>query len=148
LPIINPNLNKVFWKGEPYEYFKNSFSLKLRNDQLDAVLFSITKYERLSVFVEYIESLKEEDAIKFIESLPKEGSWERETLEQYIKDTQKNEEIMADLVESFAQEVRDVNIDVNVKMDDIKKEVIEGHEKIQRDIRETSENIAKEINKP
>ncbi len=120
----------------------------LKNNQLDAVLFSITKYEKISAFVEYIESLKEDDTIKFIESLPKEGSWERETLEQLIKDTQKNEEIMADMVESFAQEVRDVNIDVNVKMDDIKKEVMDGHEKILNDIRKTSENISKEINKP
>ena len=119
----------------------------LKNNQLDAVLFSITKYEKLSAFVEYIESLKEDDTIKFIESLPKEGSWERESLEQLIKDTRKNEGIMADMVESFAQEVRDVNTDVNVKMDDIKKEVMDGHEKILNDIRKTSEDIAKEINK-
>lgn len=119
----------------------------LKNNQLDAVLFSITKYEKLSAFVEYIESLKEDDTIKFIESLPKEGSWERESLEQLIKDTQKNEEIMADMVESFAQEVRDVNTDVNVKMNDIKKEVMDGHEKILNDIRKTTEDISKEINK-
>lgn len=119
----------------------------LKNNQLDAVLFSITKYEKLSAFVEYIESLKDDDAIKFIESLPKEGIREIETLEQLIKDTQKNEEIMTDMVESFAQEVRDVNKGVNVKMDDIKKEVMGGHEKILNDIRKTSETISKEINK-
>lgn len=120
----------------------------LKNNQLDAVLFSMTKYEKLSAFVEYIESLKGDDAINFIESLPKEGFQERETLEQLIKDTQKNEAIMVDVVECFAQEVRDVNKGVNVKMDDIKKEVMDGHEKILKDIRKTSETISKEINKP
>lgn len=120
----------------------------LKNNQLDAVLFSMTKYEKLSAFVEYIESLKEDDAIEFIGSLPKEGTRERETLEQLIKETQKNEELMADMVENFAQEVRDVNKGVNVKMDDIKKEVMDGHEKILKDIRKTSEDISKEINKP
>ncbi len=120
----------------------------LKNNQLDAVLFSIKKYEKLAVFVEYIESLKEDDCIKFIESLPKEGRWGRETLEQLNKDTQKKEEIMVDLVERYAQEVRNVNKDANVKMDDIKKEVMGGHEKILNDIRETSENISKEIRKP
>jgi len=118
-----------------------------KNNQLDAVLFSMTKYEKLSAFVEYIESLKEDDAIKFIERLPKEGFREIETLEQLIKDSQKNEEIMADMVESFAQEVRDVNEGVNGKMDDIKKEVMDGHEKILNDIKKTSESISKEINK-
>ena len=54
---------------------------------------------------------------------------------------------MSDMVEGFAQEVRDVNIDVNVKMDDIKKEVMDGHEKILNDIRKTTETISNEINK-
>lgn len=119
----------------------------LKNNQLDAVMFSITKYEKISAVVEYIESLEEVDSIKFLESLPKEGIRSSETLVQLIKDTQKNEEIMADMVESFAQEVRDVNKVVNVKMDDIKKEVMDGHEKILNDIRKTSENISKEIKK-
>ena len=46
----------------------------LKNNQPDAVLFSITEYERISGFIEYSESLDEEDIAKFIESLPKEGN--------------------------------------------------------------------------
>jgi len=45
----------------------------LKNNQPDAVLFSITEYERLSVLIEYMESLEGKDIAKVIESLPKEG---------------------------------------------------------------------------
>jgi PHD/YefM family antitoxin component YafN of YafNO toxin-antitoxin module len=41
----------------------------LKNNQPDAVLLSITEYERLSVFIEYLESLEEEDRVKVLESL-------------------------------------------------------------------------------
>ncbi len=43
----------------------------LKNNQPDAVLFSISEYERLSVFIEYLESLEEGDMAKVLESLPK-----------------------------------------------------------------------------
>ena len=46
----------------------------LKNNQPDAVLFSITEYERLSVFIEYMESLEEIDIARVVESLPKEGN--------------------------------------------------------------------------
>ncbi len=46
----------------------------LKNNQPDAVLFSITEYERLSVFIEYMESLDEKDIIEVFASLPKEGN--------------------------------------------------------------------------
>jgi PHD/YefM family antitoxin component YafN of YafNO toxin-antitoxin module len=46
----------------------------LKNNQPDAVLFSITEYKRLSGFIEYLEGLEEKDIAKFIESLPKEGN--------------------------------------------------------------------------
>ncbi|HVJ48447.1 hypothetical protein [Desulfitobacterium sp.] len=55
---------------EKAESFGKIFVLK--NNQPDAVLFSITEYERLSVFIEYLESLEGEDIAKFTESLPKE----------------------------------------------------------------------------
>lgn len=45
----------------------------LKNNQPDAVLFSISEYERLSVIIEYLESLQEKDIVDFMESLPKEG---------------------------------------------------------------------------
>jgi PHD/YefM family antitoxin component YafN of YafNO toxin-antitoxin module len=57
---------------EKAENFGKIFILK--NNQPDAVLFSISEYERLSVFVEYLESLEEKDIEKFTESLPKFGS--------------------------------------------------------------------------
>lgn len=43
----------------------------LKNNQPDAVLFSITEYERLSTLIEYLESLDEKDIDEFICSLPK-----------------------------------------------------------------------------
>lgn len=46
----------------------------LKNNQPDAVLFSVTEYERLSVLIEYMESLEEKDIAKVTDSLPKGGS--------------------------------------------------------------------------
>ena len=45
----------------------------LKNNQPDAVLFSVAEYERLSAFIEYLESLEETVITDFLESLPKEG---------------------------------------------------------------------------
>ena len=45
----------------------------LKNNQPDAVLFSIAEYERLSAFIEHMESLDEKDIAKVVESLPVEG---------------------------------------------------------------------------
>jgi PHD/YefM family antitoxin component YafN of YafNO toxin-antitoxin module len=57
---------------EKAESFGKIFVLK--NNQPDAVLFSITEYERLSMLIEYLESLEGEDIAKIVESLPKEGN--------------------------------------------------------------------------
>jgi len=38
-----------------------------KNNQPDAVLFSITEYEKLSVFIEYLQSLEEKEIEKFME---------------------------------------------------------------------------------
>jgi PHD/YefM family antitoxin component YafN of YafNO toxin-antitoxin module len=46
----------------------------LKNNQPDAVLFSIREYERLSAFIEYMESLEDIDMEAVIDSLPKEGN--------------------------------------------------------------------------
>jgi PHD/YefM family antitoxin component YafN of YafNO toxin-antitoxin module len=43
----------------------------LKNNRPDAVLFSIDEYEKLSVFIEYMESNEEKDFAKALESLPK-----------------------------------------------------------------------------
>jgi len=57
---------------EKAEGFGKIFIVK--NNQPDAILFSIAEYERISVFIEYLESLEEFDLEKFFELLPKEGS--------------------------------------------------------------------------
>ena len=46
----------------------------IKNNQPDAVLFSITEYQRLSVFIEYLESLDENEIAAFAKTLPKEGN--------------------------------------------------------------------------
>lgn len=45
----------------------------LKNNQPDAVLFSIEEYERISVFIEYMESVESKDIAKIIALLPGEG---------------------------------------------------------------------------
>ena len=58
----------------------------LKNNQPDAVLFSIHEYERLSLIIEYLESIEEKDIAKFIESLPKEGIRKTYSIEHLIND--------------------------------------------------------------
>ena len=58
----------------------------LKNNQPDAVLFSIIEYERLSEIIEHIESLDEITLVKVFGSLPKEGSRKCYTIEQLRKD--------------------------------------------------------------
>lgn len=43
----------------------------LKNNQPDAVLFSIKEYERISALIEYLQTLEEKDIENVIESLPK-----------------------------------------------------------------------------
>ena len=69
---------------EKAESFGKIFVLK--NNQPDAVLFSIAEYERLSVFIEYLESLDIKDIASFTESLPKEGNRERYSIDHLRKD--------------------------------------------------------------
>ena len=56
---------------ENAENFGKVFVLK--NNQPDAVLFSIAEYKRFSVFIEYMESLEEDDIESVVASLPKQG---------------------------------------------------------------------------
>jgi len=58
---------------EKAESFEKIFVLK--NNQPDAVLFSIAEYEKISMFIDYMENLEEKDVAKVVESLPKEGNW-------------------------------------------------------------------------
>lgn len=45
----------------------------LKNNQPDAVLFSIKEYERIADFIEYMESLDKNDIARVIERLPAAG---------------------------------------------------------------------------
>jgi len=71
---------------EKAETFGKVFILK--NNQPDAVLFSITEYERLSVFIEYLESLEGIDIDTFFESLPKEGKRKTYSMDNLKNDIQ------------------------------------------------------------
>lgn len=42
----------------------------LKNNQLDSVLFSIKEYEKISVLLDYMESIEEQDLAKALASLP------------------------------------------------------------------------------
>ena len=55
---------------EQAENFGKIFVFK--NNQPDAVLFSIGEYERLAVFFEYLESLEDKEVVVVMESLPKD----------------------------------------------------------------------------
>ncbi|MHB1154107.1 MAG: hypothetical protein ACYCWE_20215 [Eubacteriales bacterium] len=68
---------------EKAESFGKIFILK--NNQPDAVLFSITEYERLCNLIEYLESLEDEDAVNFINALPKQEKRRVYSLE-HLKD--------------------------------------------------------------
>lgn len=56
----------------------------MKNNQPDAVLFSISEYERLSVFIESLENLEEQDVTKVAESLSKEGNLKRCSVDELI----------------------------------------------------------------
>jgi PHD/YefM family antitoxin component YafN of YafNO toxin-antitoxin module len=69
---------------EKTELFGKIFVLK--NNQPDAVLFSITEYERLSGVIEYLESLDEEAIAKFSAFLPKPGNRKTYSMEDLQDD--------------------------------------------------------------
>jgi hypothetical protein len=60
----------------------------LKNNQPDAVLFSITEYEKLSVFIEYMESLEEKDFAKAMENLPDGAKKKTYTIDYFKNDAQ------------------------------------------------------------
>ncbi|MEA4889029.1 MAG: hypothetical protein VB070_06170 [Clostridiaceae bacterium] len=58
----------------------------LKNNQPDAVLFSIKEYERISLFIEYMESLEEKEVAKVLELLPVEGKRRTYSIEHLKQD--------------------------------------------------------------
>lgn len=69
---------------EKAESFGKIFVLK--NNQPDAVLFSVAEYERLSVVIEYLESLDEKNIVEFVESLSKKGNRENYSIDHLRND--------------------------------------------------------------
>lgn len=72
------------------EIFRKIYILK--NNQPDAILFSMPEYKRISILIEYMEGLDDEDAAKFIGSLPKKEKNNKRsiyTLENLRNDIQK-----------------------------------------------------------
>lgn len=57
----------------------------LRNNQPDAVLFSIKEYERLSVYIEYMSILEENDFNKALETLPRNEKNKKTYTIDYLK---------------------------------------------------------------
>ena len=57
----------------------------LKNNQPDAVLFSVTGYERFSAVIEYLENLEDEEFSEFIKSLPNDGK--RRSINRLKEDT-------------------------------------------------------------
>jgi len=45
----------------------------LKNNQPNAVLFSIDEYEKISIFIEYLESIEDKEIAKIAALLPVEG---------------------------------------------------------------------------
>lgn len=64
----------------------------LKNNQPDAVLFSIAEYERLSVLIEYAESLDEEGINKVIDSILNNGV--KQVFKWYLKITEEKWKIL------------------------------------------------------
>ncbi len=65
----------------------------LKSNQPDAVLFSISGYEKISPFVEYLESLDEQSSLKVMESLFKDGS-KTSTVFEHLSDALANLEAL------------------------------------------------------
>jgi len=64
----------------------------LKNNQPDAVLFSIFEYERLSAIIEYLESLEEKDLAKIIASFPNQGPKRNYTIDSLRHDIHQSEQ--------------------------------------------------------
>jgi len=112
----------------------------LKNNEPDAVLYSITSYKKHSEFIEYLDNVEEADLLELRNCLPQSGNNEMSKLKQLIKDLQENEKAMAD---SF-----DKNMDeVSLKMDEVKDEVVGGHEAILGELKNPSQALTKKNNK-
>lgn len=63
----------------------------LKNNQPDAVLFSVAEYERLSAIIEYLEDLEDSEVLELIQSLPSRAiKRKRYSIGQLKKDIEDN----------------------------------------------------------
>ena len=91
---MNISTQMIISNSEMIKNYKNSREMAerlgkifiLKNNQPDAVLFSIAEYERVAVFLEYLESLDEKDIRNFAESLPAIGIRKNYTIDQLRND--------------------------------------------------------------
>jgi len=58
----------------------------MKNNQADAVLFSISEYERISALVEYLESLADPEVEDIMKTLPKEGIRRKYAIQELKKE--------------------------------------------------------------
>lgn len=91
---MNISTNMIVSNSDMIKNYKNCREMAdkygkifiLKNNQPDAILFSVAEYERIAAFLEYLERLEEKDIAKFAESLPKEGIRKSYSIEQLRKD--------------------------------------------------------------
>ena len=58
----------------------------MKNNRADAVLFSISEYERISGLVEYLESLADFQVEEIMKTLPKEGIRKKYAIQKQQKE--------------------------------------------------------------
>ena len=58
----------------------------MKNNKPDAVLFSISEYERLSGFIEYAEYLEKNEIANILEAIPKTGDFKSHSMGLIRKD--------------------------------------------------------------
>ncbi len=63
----------------------------LKNNQPEAVLFSISEYEKLSVFIEYMGSMDADDFANILSAIPKEGNRRRYSIDSLKHELLKGE---------------------------------------------------------
>ena len=58
----------------------------MKNNQADAVLFSISEYERISALFEYLEDLSDLEVEDVMKSLPKKGTQNKYSIQELKKE--------------------------------------------------------------
>lgn len=91
---MNISTNMIVSNSDMIKNYKNCREMAekfgkvfiLKNNQPDAILFSVNEYERVAALMEYLESLEEEDIVRFVESLPKQGIRKSYSIDQLRND--------------------------------------------------------------